>query len=516
MTEPIVIQKLKLDVYTDEVKAPLALLDQVMEALKVELLPLLEAKLAGFSSEGTHFLLDKLELDLRVEPGEDWKAAVSDWVREKLDAELEMKGDRPFEKADQLADSQEDDGNVRHLHPQVRVVQAWAKFLAEGVLPWWKESLEVSCLQDLLTLSADFPAGTIWGSPELLLLMQQNRVAVRRMSIQIPRRYLQGQLAKLLKEPPHLLQFFAAVAAAPNVWVQVLPALLRAVPRLLAVNESPKVAERVPWLAEVGRQIESADALAVWQSLAFLPGAKAPFSRSELAVIRERIAGFSALPLGERGRGESPVVPSPTAGTEPETGAVEASLPKPDLLADSGVETVGFIKPENEIYFAHAGLILLHPFFPSLFQNLGLQDQQHAWISDAAQSQAVYLLHSLATGDWEASEDQLFLPKLLCGFTAGEVLPLLEPIRFAEQLEAERAAILDMVQSNWKPMRACTWESLAVDFLQRPGKFSRNQAGHWKIEIESKTADVLLRFLGWGLSPVKYDWMEDFLMVEWK
>ncbi|MFZ3087612.1 MAG: contractile injection system tape measure protein, partial [Methylotenera sp.] len=70
------------------------------------------------------------------------------------------------------------------------------------------------------------------------------------------------------------------------------------------------------------------------------------------------------------------------------------------------------------IYTNFAGLVLLHPFFPQFFEVLGIVVNDEI----VQPSRAVSLLHYLATGQRNAAEYELVLPKILCN------VPLSTPV----------------------------------------------------------------------------------------
>jgi hypothetical protein len=175
----------------------------------------------------------------------------------------------------------------------------------------------------------------------------------------------------------------------------------------------------------------------------------------------------------------------------------------------------------------NAGLVLLNPFFPTLFKNLGIQSEKGKWASDHAQAVAIYLLNYLATNKLETTEEQLILCKLLTGFPIKEPLDTWEQlcqqsptIDFEKELirkleEVELPNLLEIIHQNWYPMRNCTWPGLRNDFLARTGKLELEENKQPILTINKNALDVLLPHIKWGISMIKYSWMEDVLNVEW-
>lgn len=184
-------------------------------------------------------------------------------------------------------------------------------------------------------------------------------------------------------------------------------------------------------------------------------------------------------------------------------------------------------KAPTHIFIANAGLVLLNPFFPTLFKNLGLQTEKGDWLSKHEQMVAIYLLNFIATNEMEATEDLLILGKLLTGFPLDEPLENWEVIcqqSSVIDLESELIKklttnelpnILEIIHQNWYPMRNCTWAGLQTDFLTRPGLLELKENKQLKLTVEPHALDVLLPHIKWGISMIKYSWMEDILLVEW-
>jgi hypothetical protein len=164
----------------------------------------------------------------------------------------------------------------------------------------------------------------------------------------------------------------------------------------------------------------------------------------------------------------------------------------------------------NGLYVDCAGLILLHPFLPSLFETLGVADDGRILQPE----RALCLLHFLATGQESAPEYALALPKLLCN------IPLETPVAALTGLTGpdkdEAMALLEAVIGHWQALRNTSPDGLRGTFLVRPGKLSLRGDGDYLLRIETQTFDILLDDLPWGISIVKFPWMEKLLWVEWE
>ncbi|MBL7727231.1 MAG: hypothetical protein JNM68_06085, partial [Dinghuibacter sp.] len=168
--------------------------------------------------------------------------------------------------------------------------------------------------------------------------------------------------------------------------------------------------------------------------------------------------------------------------------------------------------PEEGIFVAHAGLVLVHPFLRFLFKNTGLY-KEGAFISAAAKEQAVMLAHFLATGNNTGEEHLLAIPKILCGW------PLDEPLQQYEQLlaieEQEANDLLNAAIAQWSILKKTSADGLREGFLQRNGKIFTRSNGIY-IQVEKAAIDVLLDHLPWNLGLIKLPWLKELIHVEWR
>ncbi len=168
--------------------------------------------------------------------------------------------------------------------------------------------------------------------------------------------------------------------------------------------------------------------------------------------------------------------------------------------------------PSGGIFAPHAGLVLLHPFLKHLFMHTGLTENGK-FTGTEAQEKAVWLMHFIATGNTEAEEYQLVVPKILCGYPL-EGSPdngiLLEETAKEEASDMMKAAI-----EQWKIIKNTSVEALREGFLQRKGKIYRKNEDTCFV-LETSAIDVLLDHLPWNLSIVKLPWRRELIKVEWR
>jgi hypothetical protein len=202
-------------------------------------------------------------------------------------------------------------------------------------------------------------------------------------------------------------------------------------------------------------------------------------------------AAEPSTPLARRFQAESAAAPVRARGLD----TADPSVRRLDL--DEGV------------FVDCAGLVLLHPFLPILFERLDMA-------SDGVLSRpddALAVLHFLATGARLAPEYALVLPKLLCGLPLEE--PVGAPVQLTEAAMAEANALLASVITHWRALGDTSPDALRGTFLTRPGKLSR-RGDEDLLQVEESSFDVLLDRLPWGIGMIQLPWMKKILWVEWR
>lgn len=180
---------------------------------------------------------------------------------------------------------------------------------------------------------------------------------------------------------------------------------------------------------------------------------------------------------------------------------------KPDAV-QTDHENKNMIQPDEEIFINNAGLVLFHPFIVTLFNAMGITDEEH--IIDSAK--AVATLNYLCGYEDIQPEFEWPLIKVLCGLEVSDSVEYLAVLSDAEKLECN--AMLQQVVDYWVALKQTSIEGLQQTFVQRFGKLSVNENG-WLLQVEQKTVDILKDRLPWGVSMVKLPWMKQLLTVEW-
>ncbi|WP_114782555.1 contractile injection system tape measure protein [Botryobacter ruber] len=176
-----------------------------------------------------------------------------------------------------------------------------------------------------------------------------------------------------------------------------------------------------------------------------------------------------------------------------------------------GKNLVSIKNKKQEYFVTNAGLVLLHPFLATLFENIGYTDK-HVWVSEEVQQRALGLSQYLVTGNEACPEFDLLLNKLLLGY------PMHQSVNGNIVLSAfEKKEAQDLLQSvirHWDALKNSSIEGLQSTFLQRDGKVWFGDSKCY-LKVAQKTVDILLNRLPWGISIVKTPWMDSMMHVEW-
>jgi hypothetical protein len=165
----------------------------------------------------------------------------------------------------------------------------------------------------------------------------------------------------------------------------------------------------------------------------------------------------------------------------------------------------------DAIYISNAGLILLHPFFTELYEQLGLTTENH-WMNSRSQHKAAVIMQFIVTGHEELPEYDLPLNKILCGLDIEDVIIPTNELSYETKTECED--LLHQTIKHWSVLKNTGIEGLRETFIQRNGKLSKVDKG-WLLQVEQKSMDILMSHLPWGIGLIKTPWMQEMLYVEW-
>lgn len=167
----------------------------------------------------------------------------------------------------------------------------------------------------------------------------------------------------------------------------------------------------------------------------------------------------------------------------------------------------------NETQFiTNSGLVILHPFLKSLFEQLHLS-KNDIWTTKMNQHKAILLTQFMITGQEKSFENELVLNKILCGFPLENVINT--QLKITKKEKEKCYSLLQAVSEHWKVMSQSSIGALQESFLQRNGKIIIQNESHFELWVEEKGFDILLEQLPWGIGMVKTPWMEGYLTCNW-
>ena len=173
--------------------------------------------------------------------------------------------------------------------------------------------------------------------------------------------------------------------------------------------------------------------------------------------------------------------------------------------------TAKAIAMNDKIYVANAGLVLLHPFFSTLFTRINYLSEGK-FTSEEKQWRAALLLQYIAYGRVAHEEHEIVLNKLLCGISPET--PVLMDFGITPEEEALVTEMFDVLFQRWDKMKNSTVAGFRASFLQREGALEKTEDG-WNLRVEQRGYDLLLQTMPWAFGFIKTSWMHTILTTEW-
>ena len=168
----------------------------------------------------------------------------------------------------------------------------------------------------------------------------------------------------------------------------------------------------------------------------------------------------------------------------------------------------------KRIHLHDAGLVLLSPFFTTLFKRLDYLDEKDDFKSLKERIRGVHILRAVVYGFEEEQEDnQLSLCKIICGMQP--FIAIDDDFQFTEKEKDEVENMLQSVLKYWRPMKGTSNEGLRQAFLRRFGTIEKDEVG-WIVRVEGQALDILLEVLPWTFSTITSPWSEFLIHVEWQ
>lgn len=162
------------------------------------------------------------------------------------------------------------------------------------------------------------------------------------------------------------------------------------------------------------------------------------------------------------------------------------------------------------IYINNAGLVLIHPYLPFLFEQTRLLTDGN-FNDEESRLRAVALLQYAVTGAELFNEEEHMLNKLLCGMDIHENSIDVKLRKKEKKLVNE---MLLALAEHWPIIKNSTPDDIRGNWLVREGRLKEN-ADYWELIVKRQPYDLLMDSLPFNLSPVKYSWMKKMMMIQW-
>ncbi len=167
---------------------------------------------------------------------------------------------------------------------------------------------------------------------------------------------------------------------------------------------------------------------------------------------------------------------------------------------------------EEPLYTNYAGLIIIAPFLPMLFERSGLM-QDNTFNDAGGVYKAIHLLEYAATGNTIVNEQDLAIHKVLCGISLKTPIDLSITLSDADKELVE--SLLRAVIQQWTVLGQTSFAGLQETFLQRNGRLEED-ADTYFLRVEQKAFDMLLDQIPWKISEIKLGWMPKMLEILWR
>lgn len=166
--------------------------------------------------------------------------------------------------------------------------------------------------------------------------------------------------------------------------------------------------------------------------------------------------------------------------------------------------------PDLYLDCKNAGLVLLLPFITRFFENINVI-KNNIFIDDVSKSKALLALHFLATGQNIDEEQDLLLPKILCGFEPNDYIEIKDELE--ESVKQETNELLHSIIEYWTILQNTSLEGLRETFLKRDGRLLED--ANYILQVSNSGVDILLDKIPWGFRNYKLPWMSKTIITEW-
>jgi len=502
VTSTHIIRRQFLDVEFDgDESGALVLQNQLLALCRNELGLALEYVFDRLAPVMDHWTIDRLDIEAGLLQPQDLERlieTVAQEVKRQLLGRASARGTSP---AESLPGWEARAASARRTspaesHPQSTLIiegktesqsaqQAFLYFLETGVLPWWFQLSPGSTLEEVIR--------GVWqrdnageGRPASFARLLSETIRSASMRKRLVRQFSGEFLATLL----HAMSRDAGDAVG-----EIFAELGK---RGIAEQSLPQFFEQV-WESAFVRALTGGRATAATLVTELVEALPSETKQQHLFLFEQMAAIWPCI-----GEGGAHPKDNLLAGEW-----TEEATPRAPSSRKSSDQAASRLDLEEGLFVNCAGMVLLHPFLPRFFEGLGIAQKDKLLQPE----RALCLLHFLATGLRFAPEYDLSIAKVLCDVPLELTVSSRLELTAAEEEEA--AALLAAVLRHWDALGDTSVENLRGSFLVRPGKLSQRD-GEYVLQVETRSYDILLDRLPWGLGLIQLPWMQRILWVEWR
>lgn len=167
------------------------------------------------------------------------------------------------------------------------------------------------------------------------------------------------------------------------------------------------------------------------------------------------------------------------------------------------------------LFVPNAGLALLTPWFPQLFDMLGLLCEGKKDLKDTeSKIRAIFIIQQLVSfEDKEYREHELAFNRILTGCPFS--IPLPKKMELTSKETDTIKSMLEGVKANWPKMKNTSTQSFQTAFIERAGKL-KQQEDKWLLTVEPRFFDMLLDSLPWSYKLIRFPWLKKHIHVSWR
>jgi hypothetical protein len=441
-----------------------------------DIVPVMASVFDELSNNEDTIRIDRLEIDLGVLSEREinqssWEGVILEAIRKQLHEKIGERQRSPW---------------VIREPKVISTCRQWLFYMQKGYLPWNAIEVGDAWYKVVLeTLAVDYASVS-----ELRRMIKFDPVVSHRIVAQHKGDFL-VKLIEILTAQRHQ-ELPGIVEVLHNMLLQINSSGFR-------VNEIMKGTQTI-WLLLIREVAESEKQLSS-QSLVerilrrhWSVNSNFHFPDKENVMVRDII-----LPVVDQLRKEAGLTPADK----------DMVAHEKVLMADQEKETKKIERIDQGIYLQNAGVVLLHPFLPSLFKRLQIV-KEGRFASIQAQQKALYIIHYMATGLMEAEEYELPVAKVLCAWPLDK--PVEKNIELSPDELNETGNMIGAAIEQWSVLKNTSVAGMREGFLQRNGKlFTENDKLY--LRVEAQAIDALLDQLPWVLSMIKLPWMMELLRV---